>query len=173
MGSDVDETTVTPTTNDDRATYAIKLGGVTDADGVIALAEGSNVITVEVTAENASTSKTYTVTVTRAAPVVVVNPACAPLAGVTQADLDDPASALLSFPIRSKLLPNGHEILTGNMELTLADGTVIPSSLIAEIEVLPEADGQELWEVFQDGYPATLPGVFVFRVTLAEGCTVE
>ena len=64
----VDETTVTPTTNDDGATYAIKLGGVTDDDGVIPFAVGSNVITIEVTAEDGNTAKTYTVTVTRAAP---------------------------------------------------------------------------------------------------------
>ena len=64
----VDETTVTPTTNDDGATYAIKLGGVTDADGTVPLAVGSNVIAVEVTAEDGITAKTYTVTVTRAAP---------------------------------------------------------------------------------------------------------
>ena len=64
----MDETTVTPTVNHDRATYAIKLGGATDADGVIPLAVGSNVITIEVTAEDGNTAKTYTVTVTRAAP---------------------------------------------------------------------------------------------------------
>ena len=68
VANDVTETTVTPTTNDDGATHAIKLGGVTDADGVIPLAVGSNVITVEVTAEDGNTAKTYTVTVTRAAP---------------------------------------------------------------------------------------------------------
>ena len=37
-------------------------------DGVIALAVGSNVITIEVTAEDDSTTGTYTVTVTRAEP---------------------------------------------------------------------------------------------------------
>ena len=68
VANDVDETTVTPTTNDDGATHAIKLGGVTDDDGVIPLAVGSNVITIEVTAEDGNTAKTYTVTVTRAAP---------------------------------------------------------------------------------------------------------
>ena len=68
VANGVDETAVTPTVNDDGATYAIKLGGVTDADGVIPLAVGSNVITVEVTAEDGNTAKTYTVTVTRAAP---------------------------------------------------------------------------------------------------------
>ena len=68
VGNGVDETTVTPTVNHDGATYAIKLGGVTDADGVVPLAVGGNVITIEVTAEDGNTAKTYTITVTRAAP---------------------------------------------------------------------------------------------------------
>ena len=67
VANSVTETTVTPTVNDSEATYVIKLGGVTDSDGVVSLATGSNVITVEVTAEDDSTTKTYTVTVTRAA----------------------------------------------------------------------------------------------------------
>ena len=63
----VSQTTVTPTVNHSAARHVIKLGGVTDADGTVALAVGSNVITVEVTAEDGSTTKTYTITVTRAA----------------------------------------------------------------------------------------------------------
>ena len=70
VANDVTQTTVTPTVNHDGATYAIKLGGVADADGIIPLAVGSNVITIEVTAEDGNTDKTYTVTVTRAAPTV-------------------------------------------------------------------------------------------------------
>ena len=65
VANDVSETTVTATTHDDGATYAIKRGGVTD-DGDIPLAVGQNVITVEVTAEDGETAKTYMVTVTRA-----------------------------------------------------------------------------------------------------------
>ena len=61
----VSQTTVTPTVNHSEASYVIKLGGVTDADGVVSLSVGSNVITVVVTAEDDSTSQTYTVTVTR------------------------------------------------------------------------------------------------------------
>ena len=61
------ETTVTPRAHQSFATYVIKLDGVTDADGVIALSVGSNVITIEVTAEDGVTTKTYTITVTRAA----------------------------------------------------------------------------------------------------------
>ena len=59
------ETTVSPTVNHSGAGYVIKLNGTVDADGVIPLAVGSNVITVEVTAEDAESKQTYTVTVTR------------------------------------------------------------------------------------------------------------
>ena len=68
VANSVPQTTVTPTVNDSGASHVIKLGGVTDADGVITLGVGSNVITVEVTAEDDSTTRTYTVTVTRAEP---------------------------------------------------------------------------------------------------------
>ena len=68
VANSVSQTTVAPTLNDSGASYVIKLGGVEDADGVVALGVGSNVITVEVTAEDDSTTRTYTVTVTRAAP---------------------------------------------------------------------------------------------------------
>ena len=68
VANSVSQTTVTPAVNHSGANYVIKLGGVTDADGVIELAVGSNVITVEVTAEDDSTTRTYTVTITRAEP---------------------------------------------------------------------------------------------------------
>ena len=68
VANSVSQTTVTPTANDSGASYVIKLGGVTDVDGVVLLSVGSNVITVEVTAEDDSTTRTYTVTVTRAEP---------------------------------------------------------------------------------------------------------
>ena len=62
----VSQTTVTPTVNHSGASYVNRLGGFADSDGAIPLAVGSNVITVEVTAEDDSTTKTYTVIVTRA-----------------------------------------------------------------------------------------------------------
>ena len=61
----VSQTTVTPTVNDSGAIYVIKLGGVTDADSTVSLSVGANVITIEVTAEDDTTTKTYTVTVTK------------------------------------------------------------------------------------------------------------
>ena len=68
VANDVAETTITPTVNDDGATYVIKLDGVADADGTVPLSVGENVVTIEVTAEDGETKKTYTVTVTRAEP---------------------------------------------------------------------------------------------------------
>ena len=68
VANSVTQTTVTPVVNDSGARHIIKLGGVTDSDRTISLAVGSNVITVEVTAEDGETTKTYTVTVTRSAP---------------------------------------------------------------------------------------------------------
>ena len=62
------QTTVTPTTNHASATYVVKLAGVVDLDGTIPLAAGDNVITVEVTAEDTTTTQTYSVTITRATP---------------------------------------------------------------------------------------------------------
>ena len=62
------QTTVTPTANHASATYVVKLGGVVDDDGTIPLAAGANVITIDVTAEDAVTTRTYSVTVTRATP---------------------------------------------------------------------------------------------------------
>ena len=55
VGNDVTETTVTPVANHDGATYVVKLDGAADADGIIPLVVGSNVITVEVTAEDRET----------------------------------------------------------------------------------------------------------------------
>ena len=66
VGHDVTESTVTPTASDDGATYVVKLGGVVDADRTVSLAVGENVLTIEVTAEDGQSTKTYTVTVTRA-----------------------------------------------------------------------------------------------------------
>ena len=67
VANTVSQTTITPTLNDSEANYVIKIGGVTDADRTVSLAIGENVITIEVTAEDTTTTKTYTVTVTRVA----------------------------------------------------------------------------------------------------------
>ena len=65
VANDIAQTTVTPVRNDVEAAHLIKVGRVEDTDGEVALAVWENVITVEVTAEDGETTRTYTVTVTR------------------------------------------------------------------------------------------------------------
>ena len=93
VANDVTETTVTATTRDGGASYAVMVDGVEDGNGTVPLAEGSNVIAVEVTAEDGETTKTYTVTVTRAAPPLSTDAA---LSGLTLSSVDfgnfDPAT---------------------------------------------------------------------------------
>ena len=66
VANSMSRTLVVPVLGHSRASYVVKLGGAVDADGLVALSVGSNVITIEVTAEDRQTTRTYTVTVTRA-----------------------------------------------------------------------------------------------------------
>ncbi len=70
VGNAVTSLTVTPTVTDANATVTVNTVPVTsgNASGAINLNVGSNVITVVVTAEDGTTTETYTVDVTRAAP---------------------------------------------------------------------------------------------------------
>ena len=65
VANDVSQTTVTPNVNHSGASYVIKLNGTIDSDGVIPLSVGSNIITIEVTAEDGNGSLVYTLEVTR------------------------------------------------------------------------------------------------------------
>ena len=66
--SSVESTTVTAETTDSNATAAIMINGVEDADGTVDLVGGYNDITVVVTAQDGTTTQSYTVTVARAQP---------------------------------------------------------------------------------------------------------
>ena len=58
--------TVDALPSNSQASYVVRFDGVTANDGEVSLSVGSNVITIEVTAEDGETTETYTVTVTRA-----------------------------------------------------------------------------------------------------------
>ena len=83
VANTVDQVTVTPTKSDSDASVEYLDAGdaaITDADGTatgqqVALAVGANTIKVKVTAEDAMTTQTYTVTVTRATADTVTPPA--------------------------------------------------------------------------------------------------
>ncbi len=96
VANGVKQTTVTPTVSHSGASYVTKLGGVEDTDGTVSLSVGSNVITVEVTAEDGNTTQTYTVTVTRAAntpatgaPVIIGVAQAGQTLTVSMSDIED------------------------------------------------------------------------------------
>ena len=68
LASTVTSTTVTAETTDEDATAVIRINDQEDADGTVDLVGGYNVIAVVVTAQDETTTETYTVTVLRAAP---------------------------------------------------------------------------------------------------------
>ena len=121
------ETTVTATPLDPDATTVIKLNGTVDADGTVDLELGSNnVITVEVTAEDGTTKKTYTVTVTREAPDAVPAPRLP--------SVDDPNAIWLATLTVEDLGSNqyGYNVEEGNLTDTaftyLGDNASISSN---------------------------------------------
>ena len=66
VASEFSEVTVTPYLSDDAATIDINGSSVTSGSGhAVSLAEGSNEITITVTAQDATTTRVYTVTVDR------------------------------------------------------------------------------------------------------------
>ena len=131
VANSVSQTTVLPTVNDWGASYVIKLGGVEDVDGVISLAEGGNVITVEVTAEDDSTTRTYTVTVTRAAPP----------------STDATLSALTLSSVDFGTFVSGTTSYTAEVASSLAETTVTPTvnhseaSYVIKLGGVEDADG--------------------------------
>ena len=132
----VSQTTVTPTVNDSGASYVIKLGGVTDADGVVALSVGSNVITIEVTAEDDSTTRTYTVTVTRAEPTTP-----------EQLSNDAALSALTLSGVDSGTFDSTTTSYTAQVANSVSQTTVMPTvndpeaSYVVKLGGVTDADG--------------------------------
>ena len=130
------QTTVTPTVNHSAASYVVRLGGVTDADGTISLAAGDNVITVEVTAEDGQTTKTYTITVTR----FVTSES-------NLASTDATLSGLTLSDVRFGTFSSGAELYTASVAYGVSQTTVTPTvnhsgaSYVIKLGGATDADG--------------------------------
>ena len=66
VSNDVTQSTVTATTNNSAASRTIRLGGIEDADGVLDINPGMNIVTVHVTAADGVTTGIYTLVISRA-----------------------------------------------------------------------------------------------------------
>ncbi len=124
VGYAATETTVTATLADAGAAFEVTLNGVVDQDGVVGLVVGSgNVIAVVVTAQDGVTTRTYSVTVTRAGSADA-NLGALSLSGVT-----------LSPAFASGVTTYTASVANGVTETTV---TATASDANASVEVTPE-----------------------------------
>ncbi len=105
--------TVTPTVALANATVTVNSVSVTSGSpsGAIALNLGSNVITTTVTAQDTSITKTYTLTVTRAAPVLAGDP-ITPTAVIVTSQWVGPIAGVRANMIDGSGLSGGGSVLT-------------------------------------------------------------
>ena len=149
------QTTVTPTVNHSGASYVIKFGGVTDVDSVVSLSVGSNVITVEVTAQDGETTRTYTVTVTRAEP----------------SSTDATLSALTLSGIDFGTFDSTTTSYTGQVANNVAETTVTPTvnqsgtSYVVKLGGVEDEDGEISLAVGSN--------VIAIEVTAEDGITTQ
>ncbi|WP_053253257.1 putative Ig domain-containing protein [Ensifer adhaerens] len=107
----VSSLTVTPTTTDSGATVSVNNNPVASGSpsGLISLGVGTNSISVTVTAQDRSTQKTYSVTVTRGTPLALT-PAAGALADGTVG-----SAYGLSFSASGGLSPYTYSVSTGTL----------------------------------------------------------
>ncbi|KPD07723.1 hypothetical protein AM501_13880 [Aneurinibacillus migulanus] len=115
VGNEVNSVTVTPTVADSTAT--VKVNNAAAASGVatvpIPLNVGPNTITVMVTAQDGTTQKSYTITITRSAPSLSSN-----------ADL---SNLTLSQGTLAPIFSSGTTAYTANVDNEVASVTVTPT----------------------------------------------
>ena len=154
------ETTVTPIVNHSGASYVIKVGGVTDADGTVTLERGSNVITVEVTAEDGITEKTYTVTVTRLV-----------TSQQTQASTDATLSGLTLTGVDFGTFTSSTVTYTASVAYSVSETTVTPTLNDSDASYVTKLGGTEV----SDGTVSLAVGsnVITVDVTAEDGSTTQ
>ena len=131
----VDEITIAPTTTNNGASVAYLDGSdtaISDADATkngqqVSLAVGANTITVQVTAEDGTTPRTYTVTVTRTS-------ADATLSALALWDASDDSSIALSPAFASSITSYTASVANRVDEITIAPTTTNNAASIAYLD---------------------------------------
>ncbi|SFT59959.1 putative Ig domain-containing protein [Mesorhizobium sp. YR577] len=117
--SPVSSLTLTPTAADTGATITVNGQSVTSgsASSGISLATGDTAITAVVTAQDGTTTRTYTVTVTRAEPTITVGPNALPGGSVGS------GYGPVTLTANGGTGPYGFEVTAGNLPAGLSLGT--------------------------------------------------
>jgi len=169
--------TVTPTTADATATVTVNGTAVTSGStsGAIALGVGANTISTVVTAQDGTTTKTYTLTVSRAAgPVASYDAGTSiPQLAKTLASVDD------GIVVHQGLSPNGDGV---NDHLTIENITNYPDNKLSIMnrngQLIFEAKGYDNSSKVFDGRSnktgqMQLPGTYFYRLDYTIGGIVK
>src|SRR5690606_8761304 len=175
--------TVTPTASDAGAT--IVLNGTPLASGTasapIALAVGNTTITLVVTAEDGTTTQSYTILVTRAAAaptLTAVAPATGPVAGGTSVTLtgtDLTGATAVTFggtPAASFTVDSATQITAVTFGGTPAASCTVDSATQITAVTPAHAAGAVDVAVTTPGGSATLAGAFTFEVPASSDATL-
>ena len=167
LADSVDEVTIIPKVNESNATYAVQDGSGTAledadlgaADFQVALSPGTNTIKVEVTAQDAVTSSTYT--------VVIMPPAA--MSGTPQVVSTD---ATLS-DLRLKDDGGAGITLTPAFASGTTDYTASLADSVDEVTIIPKVNESNATYAVQDGSGTALKdadlGAAGFQVALSSG----
>ena len=151
-GFRVGKITVVPAVNESNARYKIQDAGgtvLTDADSIedgfqVALVHGANTIKVEVTAQDAATTRTYTVTVTRASPPSL-NPLVTNLGQSAEGDVFVSTAyggvqTGIGQTFRTGPNPRGYRIDSINIDVSQGDPDGLPTVSVMEAGASAWAD---------------------------------
>ncbi|WP_186395842.1 cadherin-like beta sandwich domain-containing protein [Stappia sp. TSB10GB4] len=165
VGNAVTSLTVTPTASDANASITVNSATVAsgNASGPIPLDVGSNIITVEVTAEDGSTTETYTVDVTRTAPAVTItlDPAAGALptgqvgTAYSQSFTASGGTGPYSYAVTAGALPAGLT-LAANGALTGAPTTAGTASFTITATDANSDTGEAAYSLQIDAAPVTI-----------------
>ncbi len=154
VGNEVETTTVTATANHTGATVAISPASP------VSLAEGANEITIMVTAEDGETRSTYTVTVTRAAPVSSGN---ATLSALSLSGID---IGTFSSSVSSYSASVGNEVETTTVTATATHtGATVAISPASPVSLAEGANEITITVTAEDGETTNTYTVTVTRAS--------
>ena len=164
----VSETTISATTaHASSSAPAVKLNGVLDSDGKVSLAVGSNQITVEMTAEDTTTVRTYSVSVTRAKPEVSISAGAAEITegGNVAFSVSRDAAAPESLGVTVSVAETGAMVPDSNEGSRVV--TIPTNATSTTLTVTTDAD-DSTWEA-HSRITATISGTSTYDIETGAG----
>jgi len=167
----------TATTSQSGSTYVVKQGGTTvTGPGDLALVDGPNIVTVEVTAPNGTTKRTYTVTINKAPAAKDANLSALPVvAGVTTSPSFDAGvtsyTGSVSESTTTATLSAGNTAISGATTVYKLNGVVVTAP--GTLNLRPGANKLETIVTSSDGTTTKTYTQTITRAVLAAGSSTD